>query len=128
MTVVFAHVAPEDAAEAFDWHRAFAEADEHIFPRSWDEFEQLANDWELVCARENGEIVGLCYYTLDGGTWEIGGLMVHRSQQGRGVGSTLMRITLGNLLFDLDPLSRGESIISHVHRDNNAPRKIIVEQ
>lgn len=125
MTVVFSHIEPEEAEAAYQWHREFAESDDHIFPRPWDHYRQLAEDGRIVCAREDGEFVGLCYYAQDGNSWEVGGLMVAASQQGRGVGLTLMAITLGNLLIDEDPLSRDESVITHVHECNQAPRKII---
>jgi hypothetical protein len=130
MTVVLAHVAPENAREAFYWHRGFSAADENLFPRNWDQYALLAENNQLVCARDNDDYVGLCYYAQDEdqGRWEIGGLMVAANQRGKALGSTLTYVTLGHLLVDEQPLARGESVISHVHRDNNAPRNVIIGQ
>jgi hypothetical protein len=127
VTITFRHVDPSDAAGAFRWHRAFAETNNHIFPREWGYFERLAEDWSLWSAAEDNVIVGLVYYAFDEDhqAWELGGLMVGGGQRGRGVGVTLMRVALANLLVDLDPLSDGQAVISHVHRDNPNPRNVI---
>jgi hypothetical protein len=54
--------------------------------------------------------------------------MVAANQRGRWLGSALMFVALGNLLIDLDPLANGASVISHVHEENNAPRRVITQQ
>lgn len=130
VTVKFVHVAPADAREVFQWHRGFAAANNYLFPRSWEQYAQLAEDGRIVCALEDGEYIGLCYYSWDEDelVWELGGLMVATNTRGRSVGSTLMRVTLGHLLFNEEPLSRHEQIISHVHADNDAPRRVIAER
>ena len=128
MTVVIANVAPSEARDAFHWYRGFAAANEHLFPHTWDKFQELANEYELVCARDGDHYVGFCYYTQDQDSWEIGGVMVAANQRGRALGSTLVFVTLGNLLIDVQPLTRGETVISYVHRDNNAPRSVITER
>jgi hypothetical protein len=51
--------------------------------------------------------------------------MVAVQEREKGVGSTIMRLTLGHLLFEEDPLDRGESVIAHVHAENPQPRPII---
>ena len=123
---VFAHVDPQTAHDAFRWHREFAAADEHIFPRTWNDYETLAADWRVFCAREaDGSYMGLAYFDQDDDTWEVGGLMVAPAHRGLRVGSTLMRLTLGHLLFEEDPLDRGESVVAHVHAENQAPRPTI---
>lgn len=128
MTVVIRHVRPDEAWDAYQWHRTFADSDDHIFPRTWDTYRTFAENYQLVVAVEDGEFLGLCYYAQDEETheWEIGGLMVAPGQQGRRIGSTLMCVALGNLLIDIDPLAIGEGVISHVIKGNSAPRGIIV--
>ena len=127
MAVTFAHVEPDEAWGVFQWHRGFAAADNHLFPRTWEHYEALANDSQVVKASDERGLLGLAYYALDGSCWEVGGLMVAASKRGSGVGATLMRVTLGHLLFEENPLERGESVIAHVHRDNAKPRTIIEE-
>ncbi|MBU8825817.1 GNAT family N-acetyltransferase [Mycolicibacterium goodii] len=130
MTVVFAHAEPDEAMSAFFWHRGFAAADDMLFPRSREEYERLAHDGRIVKAIEDGMFVGLCYYTWDehDQSWEVGGLMVDKTKRGRSLGSVIMRVTLGHLLFEEEPLSRHERIITHVHSQNNAPRNVIEHQ
>jgi hypothetical protein len=126
MTVSIGNVRPDEALAAFEWHKAFAESDDHIFPRSWNDFRRMAEDYELVTAVEDGEFVGMCYYTQgESGEYEVGGLMVHGSQQNRSLGAALWCVTLGNLLIDIDPLEQGEGVIAHVIKSNPAPRGII---
>lgn len=126
MAVVIRHVTRQDANDAFLWHCEFSAADENLFPRTWDQFEVLANEFQLICAVEDGNYVGLCYYVQDEkGRWEVGGLMVAANQQDRSLGSVLTYIALSNLLVDEQPLERGEPVISHVHRDNKAPRGLV---
>jgi hypothetical protein len=131
MTVVFMHVDPSLGREVFQWHRGFAAANDMLFPRTWEQYESLANEGRIVCAVEDGNYIGLCYYTWDDAEheWEIGGLMVDTSSRGnRSLGTTLTRVTLGHLLFEEEPLSRHERVISHVHKRNNAPRRLVEQQ
>jgi Acetyltransferase (GNAT) family len=129
MTVVIANGDRDNARDAFYWHRGFSAANEgHLFPRTWGHYMDLADNYQLVCAREGDDYLGLCYYADDDGRWEIGGLMVAANQRGRALGSILMRVTLGNLLIDIDPLANGSTVISHVHADNNAPRRVITDR
>ncbi|ORU97160.1 hypothetical protein AWB94_30975 [Mycolicibacterium canariasense] len=127
---MFAHADPAEAREVFQWHRGFAGANDMLFPRSWNQYEQLANDGRVFTAKEDGEYLGLCYYNWDEDDeddkfWELGGLMVATNTRGRSIGITLMRVTLAQLLFDEEPLSRHEAIISHVHSQNDNPRRVI---
>ena len=50
---------------SFHWYRGFAAANEQLFPRTWHKFQELANEYELVCARDGDYYVGFCYYTQD---------------------------------------------------------------
>lgn len=127
MSVVIENVRPEDTHAAFQWHRGFAASNQHLLPRTWDHYEALANDFQVVVAHEHGDYLGQCYYTQNQDTreWEIGGLMVAGTEQGRGVGSALFSVAVGNLLIDIDPLDIGEFVITHVIQGNAAPRGII---
>ena len=51
--------------------------------------------------------------------------MVARAKQGLGIASTVTRLALGHVLFEEDPLDRSESIISHVHAQNDEPRALL---
>jgi GNAT superfamily N-acetyltransferase len=116
----------EESHEAFSWHKQFTQDNSYIFPRTWEVYKKLANDGQLICAKDDSNCyVGLAYFILDESEWEVGGLMVSNSHQGKGIGSTLMRVTLGHLLFEEDPLERNEKIIAHVHSENDDPRWII---
>jgi hypothetical protein len=129
VTVVFAHVEPDEAPYAYQWHRGFAAANQHIYPRVWSYYKQLADKGQLVCAREDGQYVGLCYYTLDDHSreWEVGGMMVAASQRQRGLGATLACVTVGHLLINQDPLGQGENVISHVQGTNKLPRRALTD-
>jgi len=121
--LTFEIVDPSRGLEAFNW---FAAANNHLFPRTWDQYSTLAEQGRIICARENnGNFVGLSYFNLEHDEWEIGGVMVSRNYLGLGIGSILMRLTLGHILFEENPLDAGETIIAHVHSENNDPRKII---
>ena len=51
--------------------------------------------------------------------------MVANQERRKGVGSIIARLTLGHVLFEEDPLDRGEPVIAHVHAENLEPRPII---
>jgi len=124
--IEFCVVDPVKGREAYQWHRGFAASDDCIFPRPWAIFESLADDGRIWCARNGeGEYLGLAYFSFDNGSWEVGGLMVAAQEKAKGVGSIIARLTLGHVLFEEDPLDRGESVIMHVHVENKTPRPII---
>lgn len=126
--VVFSWVLDASAARrAFAWHRKFAENDNHIFPRTAEQYHALIKEGRVVGASSNGEFLGLTYYCLEGVNWELGGLMVADSARGRGIGLTLARVALGHLFFDEDPFADGGTVIAHVHAENQAPRKLLGE-
>lgn len=131
MAVRIGVVQPEEAVEAYGWHRGFASSNTHLFPRTRGHYLDLADTYQVVAARdEHGDFLGFCYYSQDEESreWEIGGLMVARNQRGKRLGAALMIATVGNLLIDINPLENGEGVISHVIRGNPAPRNIITEQ
>lgn len=124
--IKFCVVDPVEGREAYQWHRGFAASNDCIFPRPWTKYEGLADEGQLWCARnDTGDYVALAYFCFDDGKWEIGGLMVAVQERGKGVGSIITRLTLGHVLFEEDPLDRGESVIAHVHAENLEPRPII---
>lgn len=112
--------------KAFNWHKNFANSNHYIFPRRIEEYRKLAENAQLLCCKDcAGNLIGLVYFNQDNDEWEIGGLMVEEEYQGFGIGSILMRLALGHLLFEESPLEREENIIIHVHQENQAPRNII---
>ncbi|HUN25388.1 MAG TPA: hypothetical protein VMU67_03700 [Steroidobacteraceae bacterium] len=121
----FCLVEPENGLGAYQWHRGFAAANNHLFPRTWEVYERLAADGQVWCARDGREFAALAYFLLDQGAWEVGGLMVSTQARSKGIASVLARLTLGHLLFTEDPLSRGERVVMHVHRENPDPRALI---
>lgn len=74
-----------------------------------------------------GDYLALAYANFDdrSSTWELGGLMVGTSERGRGYGSTLMRLALGHLLFEENPLELNHKVVAHVLKSNPDPRPII---
>ena len=124
--VEFSIVDPLQGREAYQWHRGFAANNDCIFPRSWEWYKRLADEGRVWHARdEKGDYLALAYFSFDEGKWEVGGLMVGIQEREKRVGSTIARLTLGHLLFEEDPLDRGESVIAHVHAENLEPRPII---
>jgi len=123
--VQFSLVDPTQGREAYQWHRGFAASNDHLFPRTWKTYEALAENGQIWCARDGEDYLGLAYFHLQGDECEVGGLMVATSQRSKGIGSTLACLTLGHVLFEEDPLSRGVRIVAHVHSENNpGPRPI----
>jgi len=116
-----------DADEAYVFHKAVTGRDSHIWPRTNEQIKQLANNGCLFAAREgrSGEIVALCYATLDGEVWEIGGLTVDPSVQKLGIGIMLARLALSHTFVYEQPHLNGQTVISHVHEDNAAPLRLL---
>src|SRR5271165_4247025 len=114
--VEFSLIDPTQGADAYQWHRGFAAGNDCIFPRSWESYKTIADSGQVWCARnERKDYLALAYFNHADGKWEVGGLMVDVRERGKGLGSTIMRLTLGHLLFEEDPLDRKEPIIAHVH-------------
>jgi GNAT superfamily N-acetyltransferase len=116
--------------EAFDWHRAFAEAHDAIYPRDRNTFGDLVYDrcvWCAVCP--DGAIKAMSYAAFSHDEWEIGGLMVHDEMRGKGLGRVMMRLPLVHMLVNEQPFASEPQplIVAHVLRGNDAPRRIIPE-
>ena len=117
--ITFSVVPSGRGLEAYQWHRGFAAQNPHILPRPWEDYKAYAEEEQVWCARTgSGDFLGLAYCAFDRGTWELGGLMVAASERKSGLGSTLVRLALGHLLFQEDPLNFDHEIIAHVHAEN----------
>ena len=128
MTVDIALVRSEEALEVYRWHRGFQAANDAIFPRKVEDIIALVDDRTLWLAREGDDYLGLAYadYKLEKKELEVGGLMVAVAARGRGIGSTLMKVALGQGLLEVAPLSvHGARVVAHVLKSNQMPRAII---
>ena len=124
--ITFKRVPPKNRLDAHQWHSDFAAGDDHIFPRTIEQYGALVLEGAVWCAvTDSDDYCAMAYYAPDDDAWELGGLMVDESQRGRSVGSTLMRLALGTVLTELDPLKSGEKVITHVHAENDKPRNLI---
>ena len=124
--ITFRRVPIENRYEAYQWHRDFASGSEHLFPRLRSEFSELVISGAVWCAvNASNDYCAMATYAEDGNAWEIGGLMVSDSERMRGIGSIIMRLALGTVLTELDPLNSGERVITHVHAENDKPRTLI---
>jgi hypothetical protein len=125
-------VRPAEAEEVFEWHLAFAARHRAIYPRKEPQFRQFVDEgWVWAARKDTNEIVGMTYAVLDGPAWELGGLMVREDyRKSRGLGSLLMRVALGHMLFEQDPLHADPptSVIAHVLYGNEDPRRIIEQR
>lgn len=125
----FARVLIAEAAEAFAFHTRISEGDRHIWPRNEADLLRYSKEGHLVCCRRSAthEIVGLCYSMLEGSCWEVGGLAVEPSTRGNGMGAVLVRFALVHTFVLQQPWRNGQSVIAHVHRENQSPRKILAD-
>lgn len=119
----------EDCKAAYHWHRGFAGANDALYPRTFDDFEQLVMDGCVWAARStNLDYLALAYASYDevAKVCEIGGLMVAKQAEGKGLGSLMMRLAMAHAILEENLLSiPGVRIIAHVLRTNNDPRAII---
>jgi GNAT superfamily N-acetyltransferase len=124
---VFFQVSSAFAREAFAFHQSVSSSNEHIWPRTEAEIERFSEQGELFGIRgaSSGEFVGLCYATLEGEEWEIGGLIVSKAAQDLGLGTVLVRFALAHTIAYNRPWFYGQKIIAHVHEANADPRNII---
>jgi RimJ/RimL family protein N-acetyltransferase len=127
---IFAQIPIRDAATAFQFHLSLALEDQYIWPRSEEQIRSFAENGELfgIRKRSTGELVGLCYMTLEESTqeFELGGLMISDSAKRLGLGSFLVNFALGQLIAYAQPWANGQEIIAHVHELNEKPRNILL--
>ncbi len=124
------------AKGVFEFHKDHI--GEYIWPRTLDDFRQLAIDGCLYAAYEQpgtqpAKEVGVCYIT-DGEDpsgnprREFGGIYVSDECRGTGVASALGTIAISNY-YVWDPLRQdqreAEKLITHVHEFNDLPRRLL---
>jgi GNAT superfamily N-acetyltransferase len=124
-------VAEDRAEEVTTFHKAHITP--YLFPRDVQFFENMARLgclYEVIETTDGAEgMVGVCYITEareDDGSprWEFGGVFVHASCRGLGVGSTLGVVAMSSH-FVWDPIPATARLIAHVHEHNNEPRAIM---
>lgn len=119
-----------EVGRAHAWHLGFAAANDAIFPRKEEEFNDLALDRCLWCAiTDEDEILAMSYVhgSADVGSVEVGGLMVAVKTRGKGLGDIMMHVPLIHFLVNERPLrwTPTPTILTHVVTGNDDPRGII---
>jgi GNAT superfamily N-acetyltransferase len=122
-------VTSADVATAYAFHEHIAGTDEHIWPRTREELQAIAEQNALFGVRrtDTGEFVGLCYVKRDSDTepFELGGLTVAQEYRSTGIGKILVRFALAHAMVYDDPWSTDQDVIAHVHESNNNPRPLL---
>jgi ribosomal protein S18 acetylase RimI-like enzyme len=125
----FSVISSAEVGTAFAFHEGIAGSNEHIWPRTREQFETYTKDNSLFGARriETGEFVGLCYVKRDSDTepYELGGLTVAEAFQKSGIGEMLVRFALAHVMVFDDPWSTKQDVIAHVHESNDKPRHLL---
>lgn len=124
----YSAIPPELAVRAYEWHRGFALSNIFILPRKQAQYLTFVKQGQAWCLRDDGDFLGLayCISSLQNGRreWELGGLTLATSMQGKKAASTLMRLALGDALFQNNPFKRRERVITHCLKENPAPQKL----
>lgn len=127
--ILFSAVEAEDCIAAYQWHRGFSGANDALYPRDHDSFQSMVLDGSVWAAKDtSGDFLALAYSTYDecNKVCEIGGLMVAAQARGSGVGSSIMRLTLGHALVEENLLGIPKArVVAHVLKGNEAPLNII---
>jgi hypothetical protein len=105
----------------------------HLFPRTIDEFERIADEqamFELVDAAADASAppVGVCYVRPspdDEHEFEFGGVYLHPDLRGRRLLDELGRVAIATQFVVTAP-RRDDKLIAHVHVDNRLPRSLLV--
>jgi len=125
---IFFQVSSKFASLAFSFHQSISSRDEHIWPRTETQIKKYSENGELFAVRRasTGELVGLCYATLDDDNqWEVGGVTVAENAQRFHVGSALLRFALAHTIAYQRPWHYEQKIIAHVHEENTKPRNVL---
>ena len=124
----FAVITSADAAQAFTFHKNVGVNNPHIWLRTDEEIKAYAEEGSLfgVWRIETQELVASTYLVLDEQTneWELGGLLVAKDAEKRGIPTLLVRFALGYTVVQNQIWANGQEVIAHVHEDNSAPRNI----
>lgn len=127
--ILFSAIDIDDCLGAYHWHRGFSGANDALFPRQFDDFEQLVMEGSVWAARDSaGDYLALAYASFNEDTkeCEVGGLMVATQARGRGLGAMMMSLALAHALIEEDILIDPEvRVVAHVLRSNDKPRGII---
>jgi GNAT superfamily N-acetyltransferase len=127
--ILFSAVDYEECTAAYQWHRGFSGANDALFPRHHDDFQLMVLQGSVWAARDvGGDFLALAYASYDeqAKICEVGVLMVAAQARKKGLGSTIMRLTLAHMLLEEHLLEiPGAKIIAHVLRSNEEPRAII---
>jgi len=124
---IFFQVSSKFSSQAFAFHKSIASTNAHIWPRTETQIKKYAEDGELFAVRKAacGTFVGLCYATLVGEEWEIGGLAVDDTIQKHHLGSILVRFALAHTISFQSPWAVHQHIIAYVHEENPKPRNLL---
>jgi hypothetical protein len=128
--ILFSTVDVESEFDAYKWHKASAQHDESVYPRTPAEFNSFVlKGMAWSATDEQGAYQGLAYASYSPNQWELGGLAVSVEAREKGVGLLLAYMSLGHLLFEEDPLDndppRPIRIIVHVLKSNEMPLPIL---
>jgi hypothetical protein len=125
---LFCHISSKDADEAFRFHLKFSD-NKYIWPRTEEQIKTYSENGELFAVRNSSsrEIVGICYVTLDGNRWELGGLGISPAHRAFGLGRVLTRFALSRTIAANKPWFYDQTVIAHVHEYNMAPRNVLRE-
>ena len=122
----------DECIAAYNWHRGFAGANDALFPRSRENFEDLVMNGSVWAARSpSGDYLALAYASFNetDKECEIGGLMVAAQTRGKGLGTLVMRLALAHALLEENLLADPDvRIVAHVLASNQMPRRIIEDQ
>ena len=127
--ILFSAIELDDCQSAHQWHRGFVGANDALFPREHDDFQSMVMDGSVWAAKStSGDYLAMAYSSYDEAkkVCEIGGLMVVTAERGKGLGATIMRLTLAHALLEENLLSvPGVRIITHALEGNSEPLPII---
>jgi ribosomal protein S18 acetylase RimI-like enzyme len=124
--ILFSAIDHEDCLSAYHWHRGFSGANDALFPRQFDDFEQLVLEGSVWAARDSSDnYLALAYasFNAEKKECEVGGLMVATQARNKGLGAMMMRLALIHILLEEDLLADpAVRVVAHVLKSNPARR------
>ena len=101
----------------------------YVASRTFEDFESLCRDRALFAVWDGKRPLACCYTLPKGGDTvsevEFGGLLVHPTLRGKGIGTSMAAFALAAAVVEHDALATGIPIIAHVHGANGAPRGLL---